>query len=863
MRSIPIRKHTAKENHIGWTQITPGGLFNALSSDELRALQQGEEPFRVAHPDVQLYPDPFLAPRCLPKAPLATDLIVAYGEGEVARRAADLLSDGVRVALGVEVRVIPAGEVAGGLAAESPMVLVGDSTCNVLSRSLMRRFQIGIFDAQFPGRGGWGVTCHGELDPRMSFRYVVSCDESTVEAAIRAFIEGAITVGEDGRLCWMHRVCPGPRLTAQFPAYDEWLKDAIGNLRAFEAMVEWERTGFGRPYSEVFVEILTQDWADGVISNGRLIDLGVEALRYYQQLGDIRGLELFREMLKGFRNYFNSESPAIYPSDLDFRLGAVCDCWNWAEWHPAVTDEELSAVPNLLLGAMRLVHDYFIYRWKYRHLDRRSDPNRRGDLDFRHNHQTFPALTLMQGWRYFRRWGLEEAEVWRGDSDYIFGVIRPECYKYSENANSYERYAPEHYLTWLEASGRPIPNAFRDSLARFARRQWLMRDNQMRIVDYGDTGLGNLGRSRPLAVAPWLSSSNPLHRDILELEHETGGMFSPEIASATQSFTGRIMSDRQDPPAPSGCWDVMPLDPLFAREFNFVGSPNQQFDKVCLRSGWNEDSFYLAIEGVGSGNGISHSHHEAGGILRLNCGGRIWMVSNGYGKEIGQKLAAKAFRERQIGPVDHNMLLLKRAADDAPVLPPVNALLIDRREGPVPILVTAVEGYGGCVWRRHLLVLDDRGLVVIDQIKATAGASLPEEVWLEWNLPGDITPSDTGARIDQSGVAAEYHHFGTGTCEWTENGSAEWHAALAAGDYPHASNPLRKVIVRPTKVARATGAGEIRFATGLWLDGTVKSVKWDPIVAHLDLELSKNEGVIPSMAVSLGEFTVNCRYRAR
>lgn len=861
MQSIPIRKHTSKENHIGWTQMTPGGLFNALSDEELRDVGKGKEAFGAAHPGVRLYPDPFFQSQHLAAAPNVKDLVVAFGYGGVARQTAEKLVDRVRSAIGAELNMIPADEVAGGLAAKSPLLLVGDSTCNTLSRSIMRRFQVGIFDAQFPGRGGWGITCHGDLEPGMSFRYVLSCDETTADDAVAAFIDGAVLAGDRQGLCWMHSVCPGARLTGRFPDFEGWLRNRIGELRSFDAVVKWEDSGYKQPYHEVFVAVLTLDCPDGVISNGRMIDLGVEALRYYQQLGDSRGLDLFRSMLRGFRDYFASAAPAIYPSDLDFRLGSLIDCWNWAKWHPAVTTAELSEVPILLLGAMRLVHDYFVHRWKYRHLDRRADPNRRGELDFRHNHQTFPALTLVQGWRYFRRWELEEAEVWREDSDYIFGVIRPESFKYSENANSYERYAPEHYLTWLEASGRPIPDQFRDSLARFARRQWLMRDNEFRIIDYGDTRPGNLERSRPLPIAPWLSPSNPLHYDVLELERNTGGLFTPEIPAATQTFTGRIMSDAENLPAASGCWDVMPIDPLFAREFKFTGEPNLQFDKVCLRNGWSEDALYIAVEGVGSGNGISHSHHEAAGILRLNCGGRIWMVSNGYGKQIGQKLAGQSFRERQIGPVDHNMLLIQRAADKTPLLPPVNALLVDRREGTVPILVTAVEGYGGCDWRRHVLVLGDRGVVIIDQLVAAEGGSLPEHVWLEWNLLGAIEPTDGGARIEQGGVVADYHHFGSGVCQWAVNGSAEWYATLAANVYPHASNPLRKAIVRPAAAAFGAGTSEIRLATGLWLDGTVKSAVWDPAGGRLGLELgfelAGTGGDTAPMEVSLGEFTVN------
>ncbi len=835
--------------------MTPGGLFNELSPAEADDIALGPEAFAGRHPNTRLYPDPFLAPRCRPAAPRIADLILAPGDSDHLRVAADKLAVAVKSACGIEVKVISADQIAGGLRAKAPLVLLGNTSENVLSQAILRRFQLGIFDALFPGRGGWGVTCHGELAPGMSFRYVLSFDESTVDAAIDAFVEGAIRSGEVGRLCWMHAVSPGPKLSKIFPDYEDWLGRRLGPLCNLDAVAEWRKTGFSRPYREVFVDVLTKDYPEGVISNGRLIDMGIESLRYYQQIGDVRGLNLFREMLRGFVDYMNSSSPAIYPSDLDFRLGSLCDCWNWFEWHPSVTDEELNDVPKMLLGAMRLVHDYFLERWKYRHLQRKSDPGRRGELDFRHNHQTFPALTLMQGWRYFRRWELAEAEVWQEDSDYIFGVIRPESFKYSENTNSYEVYVAEQYLAWLEVNSRPIPAPFRDALAHFARRQWLMRDNFYQIVDYGDTGLGGLGASRPLIVSPWLLPDNPAHRDVIDLEECTGGLFEPTIAAATHGFTGLVMSDATNPPAVSGDWDTMPIDPLFAREFNFKGPAEQMFDKVCLRTGWQPDAFYLAMEGVGSGNGISHSHHEVNAVVRANFGGRMWLVSNGYGKQIGLNLAAKAFSSRQIGPVDHNMLLLKNDNADAPVLPPVNALLIDHHKGSVPFVVTEVHDYAGCMWRRHVFVLQASGVVIVDHLVANPGERLPDQVWLEWNVLGDVIAAEDGAIVEQKGVSATFRHFSCGSCEWAENGSADWHSILGSGAYPYASRPLRKAIVRSDSSARS-GEGGVWFATGLWLTDTVSHASWAVRGKKAQLDIHLADGSEPvAETLEIGDLT--------
>lgn len=831
------RKHIPKENYIGWTQMNPGGLLHDLSTAENEAISAGPEAFSSAHPGIQLFPDPFLAPRVLHDAPLVSEMIIVPGEGDLLAEAAHKLAAAVEKATGTAVAVKPASDLADGLLTPGPLVLVGRAALNSLSREILRRFQLGIFDAQFPGRGGWGVTCHGELAPGMDFRYILTFDESTMEAAIEAFIDGAIGSEGNDRLRWMHEVSPGPELQRQFLDFHSWLKGNISSLRSFDAIVAWQEGGFSRPYREVYIEIMTADYPDGVISNGRLIDIGVEALRYYQQVGDLRGLDLFREMIHGFWGYLNSSTPAIYPSDLDFRMGAFCDAWNWAEWHPSVSKEELDIVPKLLLGAMRIVHGYFLELWKYRHLERKTDPGRRGELEFRHNHETFPALCLMQAWRYFRRWPLADLPAWRDDSDYIFAVMRPDSFKYSENANSYEVLVPEHFLTWQEASGREIPGVFRDALANFARRQWLMRDNEYRMVDYGDSGLSGLGPSRPFIVSPWLDRSNPTHRDVIECEELAGGHFAPNIAAAIHAFTGLVVSDGAESPPAKGEWEIMPVDPLFGREFSFSGPADGWFDKLCLRQAWQPDAFYVAIEGIGACHGISHGHHEVNGVLRANFGGRIWLVSNGYGKPIGEKLAGKAYSGRQTGPIDHNMLLMKNAADDKPLLPPVNALLVNRQKGPVPFVTTELAGYGGAVWRRHVVVLDGQGLVVVDRVKPSAGGRLPDEVWLEWNVLGAIQPNDGGAVVEQNGVIARFRHFESGSCEWGENHSNDWHTILESGKYPHAPLPLRKAIIRANDTGKC-GPDGLTFITGLWLDDALKNVSWEDAGSRLAFSLT-------------------------
>src|SRR5690606_19573913 len=125
--------------------------------------------------------------------------------------------------------------------------------------------------------------------------------------------------------------------------------------------------------------------------------------------------------LRGFWEYLQSDDPNIYISDMDFRLGQLCAAWSWAEFHPAITDEERRIFPRLLLGAMRMVHAYYLQNWSTRPLP----------PGVRHNHQTFKARCLLYGWRYFRQLQEEDAAAWKRDADALFAGMDAARTKYA------------------------------------------------------------------------------------------------------------------------------------------------------------------------------------------------------------------------------------------------------------------------------------------------------------------------------------------------------------------------------------------------------------------------------------------------
>src|SRR5690606_15050873 len=129
---------------IGWTQMNPGGLLHDASKSEVEAIELGMEAFASRHAGVQLFPDPFFAPRVLHPASPVANLIIVPGDGDLLSGAAKKLAAAIAAASGAEVAIKPASELGDGLETNAPLVLLGTSADNLLSRQILRRFQLGI-----------------------------------------------------------------------------------------------------------------------------------------------------------------------------------------------------------------------------------------------------------------------------------------------------------------------------------------------------------------------------------------------------------------------------------------------------------------------------------------------------------------------------------------------------------------------------------------------------------------------------------------------------------------------------------------------------------------------------------------------
>lgn len=812
-----IRKHAPPEAYRD-SYLYPINLFEPLDYEEIKDMGKGNEIFRKNHPLTKLFPDPFFAAGDKPPSCSLQNLSIVAPDHEMFQQAAMQLSATLRDKYGCNVPILAEDDPASSLSATGPLLLFGGANRNRRSMEIAKKYQVGAFSSSSPGVGGWAITTHEELEDGVSWRTILTFDASTADEALATFVNRAIISSANSRLAWQHHVSPGQELMAALPDFDTWLRLSKSNMPLIQTWLTSDRS---RPFREVFFEATTMDYPDGYPWTATLVDIPIACLRFYELTGDEQALDVFREMLWGFWNYLQSENPQMYIADMDFRLGLIYNYWNWISHHPSFTAEEHTNFRLLFLATTRMVNDYFEIMWKHR------------PAPF--NHQTHKARTLLCGWRYFRRWNVPDLAQWKDNAESIFHQVDLGASKFREDAAGYERFVPEHLLNWREITNQSIPEEMQNGMLRFTQRDWAMRDNFMYPVDYGDAE-PVFARVRPFEVSPWLTLDTPEQLEMKALESSCSGLFPLTIpAGGFQIFVALHQENPQKsfPETIFTGWMLLPLDPSFAETYSIQGPEDELFDKLVWRSGWKADSSYLALQGLGKGPdkklAISHAHHEANSILRMNLGGRIWLINNGYGKKANPASPADAISTRQIGPEDHNTLIVRTSG--IPVLPPMRSLLKHFDETPIPVSVSELSGYGEVNWRRYLIVLPGMGFIIIDDVLKTENN--PETtVELQWNALGELTEGEKETVLTQSGVQLVINSFGTSVSQWRESSIATWRAQIVDGNYHHTKTPPHQLVQLPDQPKMP----HCCFVNGFWLKDSVRSVNWDAASRRLSIQ---------------------------
>lgn len=648
-------------------------------------------------------------------------------------------------------------------------------------------------DRRFPGPGGWLLrTVHNPAG--LGHNLVHLCaDEATLDEALAA-LSARLTV-EDGALGLAPVLEAHPSAEAR-----AWIGDWEGWQRRFAAMA-WR----GREYEfapmddvEAFARWLALCFdcggTEGDFYNRGPMAAGTLAGRLYLLTGDRRFLELNRLMLLALIDYHcNFPGGASYLADYDFEVHSQILYWDLLEQEDVFSDEERLIITNFLLASVRMCEGYRRERWPV-------EPGR-----LRHNHETFPGLTVFMGGRYFSDYyDLPEAREWLDTAELIFTGAIEDRAKHREDANLYQWLVPAHKLVYDALNGL---YTYRDNgvLERLAHLVIATTDNLGHPCDFGDAGRPVSGGAQPAALMEIIAAQlgDPAAQWWAERIWDA---IPPGAAVRLSGFLGEVFATaRVEPARPETppTLDVVALEDhlraLTAPEF-----PRPLvYDKIALRDGWEAEGQYLLLDGYSVG---SHIHHDQNAIIRYTAAERMWLVDNGYGKQSGVTQAGRAFSGRQIGPQDHNTLLVFGEAEAPLIPPPFCALLTAETAGPLSLVQSALVGYGGVDWLRSIAWITGCGALIVDQVNVVEPV---RELRCQLNMLGEVEVGAGLLTCSQAGRTMHLHFERDARVELGAYTNASWEDEFALGTYPYARLPVRKF----ERVATPGPGSWLRFVT--------------------------------------------------
>lgn len=791
-RGYPIRQHLEEEGW-GWRKLTVVDLDHVQSD----ALKYYGVPGLRKLLDEQFYRPPwglFTFPSLHIEQPLrrivdatltwdAVDRVVVASIVAPADHTplwawAHEIAAEIHLRAGVKLPIFDARKVDIDLVNRSNVILLGGSHENALAMKLALKHRTFFADATVPGDDGWLVTTHCGLN-RFQHLIMQACSgESTRNDATTCLLDAIVISESSATLRHTHRVVPGKVMAQHFPSYETFVASLPARMTQTADRSIGDDTD-PASVSRVLALGLDSGGLAKNLHNGAYLDVTLEVARHYQLSSDHRSLSLFRELLFRLTEYYLlTPGGASYPSDLDFRLGPLILYYARFEHDPIFDDEDRLILCNMLLSCTRAAHEYARKVWPISPTDRS-----------RHNHPTFKALTLLYAADYFSRFDLPFTKDWLAYSDAVMDCDVWTRSKMNENGRLYEPFVYEHAACHALFTGRGLGAFSPGVLENITRRQITTTDNFLRGVDYGDTML-SMTHADSMTAALMATDETPSPiRDACRWFVAEGFARKPAyLPLAFRDFPGiRTASDAASPI--SDQWEFEPLDPDFLRKVSPQFPSEFAFDKLALRTGWRDEDQYILIEGVGEK--VAHAHHEAGGIVRLNHLSRHWAVSNGYGRRAGITDAIKAFSSREIGPEDHNMLVLRRGEEVVRDLP-MAAMLGHGNAGAFRHATTALLGYAGVNWFRTIIVLLNQYVLVLDRINVVDDGLA--QAHIEWNLLGEPADLPHGCRLNQHSVFMDVSSPSGWRCERTiSDQSACWKRELGSGAYPYASFPLTKL----------------------------------------------------------------------
>ena len=229
-------------------------------------------------------------------------------------------------------------------------------------------------------------------------------------------------------------------------------------------------------------------------------------------------------------------------------------------------------------------------------------------------------------------------------------------------------------------------------LRRMSAYDMLITDNNGRVSGFGDSsGLsGNyLVAAQPLSA--WLYQDG---RFLWWWDHHGG--------QPTRYWVPADVLPRERPEDLLGV-AVAPLDDWIYERNNYEPTRefpiDECFDKMTLRSGFDESDEYLSLSGFGYG---FHSHPDANAIIRFADEGEVWLYDDGY---MIPSLS------------EHNSIIVLRDGWAGRV-PELSQVVADADFDDMGIFTSRLSDYNGVQWDRSLIWAKDDYVLVLDELEA-------------------------------------------------------------------------------------------------------------------------------------------------
>jgi len=776
---INLRKHNGTYRGWGWRDP----VVVDLTSRDRKVLEKHGDLALDAHLRAKgQYPFPALTIRRLKALYLETDLaegskpkvVLCVGDGyrQTAKRLRNLVKD----VSGATLPMVAGSDFRVSDLSKRHVIVLGAAHENAAAATLADRCVLNA-DARFPGPRGLLVrTVHNPFNKKHNIVHICAGKGRQTEALDR--VAGVIHAENNrARMAPVFFVDPDPSFAA-----------GLGEKRSvIKHLARLTRRMGEKPFRlPSRAADLVKPLAAFYDSGGRKANrynrgpMGVfnSAAKLYDATGDKDYLKLFRGLIWEMILY-HADAPggASYIADMDFELGWFIPLWDAHEEHPIFSDKERLAITNFLLAATEMCAGYKAENWPTR-------PNR-----VRHNHETFPALTLYLSGRYFNDYyNIPVAREWMRIARICFGGPMDTRFKLREDANSYQWIVPSHKVFFDRLAGkrRFITSG---ALKKWAHNVELTMDNFGYPSDFGDTGLpisGGLGAAGLIEAAAGAYGDRTMQwvADHTRQNYPRKGPVHVLAAPNWLPANRRVVKTRK-PKTPQ--LDRMPLDDPIRREHAPHIFKREAFDKIAFRENWGRNAQYLLLDGYSAG---SHIHRDQNAIIRFNQLGRIWIVDNGYGKKPGVTNAIRGFSTRELGPEDHNTLIFVRKGGETALPPPLCSLKTFDDLGSAAVVQSALEGYDAADWLRTIVWMKGMFFLVVDQV--SLGKRL-ETLKCQWNMLGDLSVRDGTAVLAQKGVRGFLHWDSDATAAWSSYVNASWEAELVTEVYPYARLPVKKL----------------------------------------------------------------------